>query len=387
MILMSEILQKSNQILQDNVNWLLHSDIRIKDGQNKGALFGWKNLNPKSFPFIYSEITGYAVTSFSWIYSSLGNALALQAARESAEWIQRNMQSNLLVARPPALGIEPNDLSKLFYSFDNGMIVIGLVNLYKITNDVNNLLLAEKITQALIGRFFDGEKLTARLDNSYNPMMKENTNGVVKWSTISGAYHAKLSLALLELSRLTNNPTYSKVSNSICDYAVKLQSSEGQFITNPGSDIVFLHPHLYACEGLIYSGIIQSNEGHHRVGLKGILWAIEQAEASKRGGLCSKTAGDAVEQSDCTAQLLRLLILCRSHLEKFINSSKLDNVTQRLHTKLLDFYITNGNDRGAMRYQLSLESACSWCTMFSMQALHLWKIRNSSKLIWLEYFV
>lgn len=384
---MNQIDQKSNQILQDNENWLLYSDIRIKDGQNRGALFGWKNLNPKSFPFIYSEITGYAVTSFSWIYSYLGNALAMQAARESAEWIQRNMKSDLIVARPPVLGIEPNDLSDLFYSFDNGMIVIGLVNLYKITNDVSNLVLAEKITQALIGRFFDGEKLTARLDNSYNPMTKENTNGVVKWSTISGAYHAKLSLALLELSRLTNNSTYSKVSNSICDYAVKLQSSEGQFITNPGSDIVFLHPHLYACEGLIYSGIMQSNEEHHRVGLRGILWAIEQAELSKGGGLYSKTARDAVEQSDCTAQLLRLLILCRSNLVKFINSSKLDNVTHRLHTRLLDFYITNGNDRGAMRYQLSLESACSWCTMFSMQALHLWKIRNSGKLMWPEYFV
>ena len=384
---MNKIDQKSNQILRDNVNWLLYSDIRINNGQNKGALFGWKNLNTKSFPFIYSEITGYAVTSFSWIYSSFGNQLALQAARESTEWIQGNMQSNLLVARPPALGIEPNDLSELFYSFDNGMIIIGLVNLYKITNDVNNLLLAEKITQALIDRFFDGEKLAARLDNFYKPIPKDTTKGMVKWSTISGAYHAKLSLALLELSRIINNPTYSKVSNSICDYAVKLQSSEGQFITNPGSDIVYLHPHLYACEGLIYSGIIQSNEEHHRVGLRGILWAIVQAASSKGGGLCSNTARDAVEQSDCTAQLLRLLILCRSQLEKFVNSSKLDNVIQRLHSRLLEFYISNGNDRGGMRYQFRLESTCSWCTMFSMQALHLWKIRDSSNLQWLQYFV
>ena len=384
---MSEIDQKSNQILHHNTEWLVHSDIRIKDGQNKGALFGWKNLNPESFPFIYSEITGYAITSFSWIYSSLGNRLALQAARESAEWVQKNMRSNLLVARPPGAGAEPNELSELFYSFDNGMIVMGLINLYKITKNVNTLLIAEKITQTLIRRFFDGEKLTARLDNSYKPMPNETTNGIVKWSTIPGAYHAKLSLALLELSRLTKNPTYSEVSNSICNYAVKTQSSRGDFMTNPGSDVVFLHPHLYSCEGLIYSGIIQSNEEHHRVGLNGVSWALEQAESSKGSGLCFNTASDAVEQCDCTAQLVRLLILCRPQLEKFINSSKLNNVIQRLHSRLLDFYIYNGNDRGGMRYQLRLESACSWCTMFSMQALYLWKIRNSSKLTWLEYFV
>ena len=45
------------------------------------------------------------------------------------------------------------------------MIVIGLA-ISKITNDAINLLLGEKITQALIGRFFDGEKLTALLDNT-----------------------------------------------------------------------------------------------------------------------------------------------------------------------------------------------------------------------------
>jgi hypothetical protein len=384
--LMSETNQKSNQIFHHNVNWLLCSDIRIKDGQNKGALFGWKNMNPKSFPFIYSEITGYAITSFSWIYSSLRNNLALQAARESADWILRNMQSNLLVARPPASGIEPNELSEVFYSFDNGMIIIGLVNLYKLTKNVENLVLAEKMSQTLIGRFFDGEKLTARLDKSFNQMTTENINGLVKWSTISGGYHAKLSLAFLELSRLTKDPTYSQVSNSICDYAIKMQGSGGRFVTNPGSGTVYLHPHLYTCEGLIYSGIMQSNKEHYSVGLKGVLWAIEQAESSKAGGLCANTESNAVEQSDCTAQLVRLLILCRSQLENIINSTKLDNVIQRLHSRLLDFYISDGDGMGGIRYQLGLDSACSWCTMFSMQAFHLWKIRNS-KLLWLDYFV
>jgi hypothetical protein len=266
------------------------------------------------------------------------------------------------------------------------MIIIGLLNLYKLTGNIKNLTLAKKMSKALIARFFDGEKLTARLDKSLNQMSTENTNGFVKWSTIPGGYHAKLSLALLELSRLTKDPTYTQVSNCICDYAIKMQGSGGQIITNPGSGTVYLHPHLYACEGLIYSGIVQSNKEHYSVGLKGVLWAIEQVESSKTGGLCANTESNAVEQSDCTAQLVRLLILCRSQLAKIINSTKIDNIIQRLNTRLLDFYISDGDDMGGMRYQLGLDSACSWCTMFSMQAFHLWKIRNS-KLPWLDYFV
>jgi Glycosyl hydrolase family 47 len=383
---MSNLYQKSNKIFYDNITWLLSSDIRIRDGENKGAIYGWKNLNPPSFPFIYSEITGYAITCFSWIASEFGNQDALEAAQEASDWIVRNLHSNLLVARPPALGNDPNDLTNLFYSFDNSMIVIGLLSLYKITKKPCLLELAQTLTQVLIERFFDGEKLIPRLDNSFNPIKHSEDKGLVKWSTISGAYHCKLSIGLLELSRLTDTERYARISDSLCDYAKKLQKSNGQFVTNPRSDIAYLHPHLYACEGLIYSGIKQSNDSHYRAGLNGIKWATEQIDSNGKGGLIRDTGKEPIEQSDCTAQLLRLLILCRTELEKTVRKSELSNVIQRLHLRLLDFYIPAGEGQGAMRYQLGRESACSWCTMFSMQALRLWSLRDFH-LSWIDYFV
>src|SRR5437867_3859706 len=332
MINMDKAYQKSNKILHDNIKWLLSSKIRIKKGSNKGALYGWSNLKRVSFPFIYSEITGYAITCFSWMASEFGNPHALRAAKDSGDWIIKNMRSHLLVARPPVEVNYPNDLSDVYYSFDNGMILIGLLNLYKITKNTTLLGLAEKMTRALIEHFFDGEKLNPRIDNSYNPITKESLNGVVKWSTISGAYHCKLSMGLLELSKLTHTPAYAQVSNSLCDYAKKLQGTNGQFITNAESDVVYLHPHLYACEGLIYSGLNQSIQSHYSAGLKGIKWAMDQCLISTKGGLRSNTASDYVEQSDCTAQLLRLLILCRSQLGNYVDDSNLDNVINRLHS-------------------------------------------------------
>ena len=384
---MSEQYQKSKKIFHDNANWLLSSDIRIKNGDNKGALYGWKNLNPPSFPFIYTEITGYATTCFCWLFSEFGNKVALVAAKEASNWVIRNIKFNLTVARPPESGNKPNDLSNLFYSFDNGMIITGLLNLYKITKDASNLLLqAEKMARTLIDRFFDGEKLIARLDSSYNPIFEDKINGVIKWSTISGPYHAKLSLAFLDLSRETNDPKYSKVSNSICDYAKKMQTSEGQFITNPGSDIVFLHPHLYSCEGLIYSGLMQSNKEHYSAGLKGIIWAVRQLVSRGSAGLFRDTGAQLVEQSDCTAQLLRLLLLCRPNLQEFFDEIELNNIIDSLHLRLLDFHISLGEENGATRYQLALDTACSWCTMFSMQALALWNTKKSTTR-WIEHFI
>jgi len=377
--------KKSSTVLNSNISWLLSSDIRIKNGQNKGALYGWKNLNPPSFPFIYSEITGYAITCFSWLASQFRNQIALGAAKEASKWIVRNMQSNLLFSRPPALGNEPNDLSKLFYSFDNSMIMIGILSLYNLTKKTSLLQLAEKMAKSIIERFYDGEKLVPRIDESFNPIKPMKENGIIKWSTVSGVYHCKLSIGLLQLSGHTKNKRYARISDSLCDYAKMLQKTNGQFITNPESDIVYVHPHLYACEGLIFSGLKQSNAIHYAAGLNGIKWALKQF-CPDSGGLYRDTGKESVEQSDCTAQLLRLLVLCHGELEKSINKSELHNIIERLHTRLLDFYLPTGRGKGAMRYHLNEDTACSWCTMFTTQALSLWKMKESRR-TWIDHFV
>jgi len=381
---MNETAVKSKKVLNDNIRWLLSSDIRIKHGKNKGAFYGWKHLNPVSFPFIYSEITGYAVTAFSWLYSESGSLAFLAAAKEAYEWIMRNMHSHLLFARPSVTNGN-NNLSEVFYAFDNGVIMIGLLNLYKVTMDQTFLNSAELMAKELIKHFFDGSKLVARLDSSYNGI-PNNKEELAKWSTVSGAYHCKLSIGLLELSELTKNNLYANVSNALCDYAKKIQKSNGQFITNPDSDITYIHPHLYACEGLIHSGIKQQNNNHYSAGLKGIKWALEKIDASS-GGLVRDTSKDSSEQSDCTAQLLRLLIICRPQLEKSYDLSNLNNEIDKLHSRLLDFYIPVGKDQGGMRYQIALDSVCSWCTMFSTQALGLWNKRNSGNVTGMDYFI
>jgi len=86
--------------MHESIEWLLTSDIRIKKGKHKGALYGWKNFNPTSFPFIYSEITGYAITFFSWVSVEFSRADALNAAKDSCIWISKNMRTQLVVANP-----------------------------------------------------------------------------------------------------------------------------------------------------------------------------------------------------------------------------------------------------------------------------------------------
>jgi hypothetical protein len=367
---MDKVKKRTESIISSNVQWLLNSGIRIKKSDDKGALYGWKYLNPPSYPFIYSEITGYAVSCYCWICSELGRPEALHTAKEAAQWIIRNMNSEFLLVtgyRKQDSFVQKGDLSNQIYLFDNAMAMIGLLNLYKISGKKDLLRFARNMADSMIRHFFDRSTIsTALLDRFYKPV--ESKKG--KWSAVPGSYHSKLSLGFLDLSKFIDDTSYASISNSICDFAVSLQKADGRFETSPDSQITFLHPHLYSCEGLIYSGLYQSNLEHLRSGLEGIVWAARHI--NEMGGLPRDNSNQSLEQSDAMSQLLRLLILCYSELTKYIDESYLADMIKRLHARLIDFCMMDDNDdRGAVKYQLGLDTACSWCTMFCMQALWL----------------
>ena len=59
------------------------------------------------------------------------------------------------------------------------------------------------------------------------------------------------------------------------------------------------------------------------------------------GGLPRNTAERSLEQSDCMAQLLRLLIICGSEIQELMKNSSncVNNAIEKIHLRLLDFYI------------------------------------------------
>ena len=130
---------------------------------------------------------------------------------------------------------------------------------------------------------------------------------------------------------------------------------------------------------LIYSGISQSNKKYLKSGLQGIDWAVSQL--NDRGGLPRDNSGASAVQSDVMSQLLRLLMLCYTELHELMDNSLLTRSIGMLHNRILDFCVTSSDDnRGGLRYKLELETTCSWCTMFCMQALRLWQKRSIGQL-------
>jgi hypothetical protein len=244
--------------------------------------------------------------------------------------------------------------------------------------------MAEKLANALIKYFFKNDQIRyALLDVTLTPL----NYGVEKWSTRVGSYHAKLGIGFIDLYRITKNETYLKICDSLCDLAISMQNNKGCFFNNLDKNSqIYLHPHLYACEGLTYVGFMKNDRNLLINGLKGIEWAF--SNMTIRGGV-PRSNIDNNDQADCTSQLLRLLLLYGEELEEYLKlpRNKIERAMNSLHERIMSFFI---NSEKAIKYNEQSNFACTWCSMFSLQALDLWNKRNNNKDVHhskIEFFV
>ena len=91
------------------------------------------------------------------------------------------------------------------YSFDNGVIINGLVNLYNTTKNYKYLNAAEKSSKFLILNFM---KKNGEIRPVYDFKKKIFIHNPKEWSLIPGSYHTKVSMGLLNLYKITKKKTY-----------------------------------------------------------------------------------------------------------------------------------------------------------------------------------
>lgn len=365
-----------NKILISKLKkWIINSDIRVKSGKDKGGMYGWKDLNAvdhsDKFPFIYNEIVGYSLSCYSFLYKHTNEDNYLSAAHDAFLYLENEIKNNssrckyLLSAgkRSKKDFLAKGIMEDQFYAFDNGMIISGLINYYNISNNNDCLDTAVKMANSLIDNFFVEDTikhslLTARM----NPFPHHNE----KWSHSVGPYLSKLAIGYYNLSQITNDNRYLETGNSLCEFALEMQTSDGRILNNSKSDnTVFLHPHLYACEGLLLFGKLCNDNHYLNAGLKGIDWAISQITPN---GRVPRSTADSREQADCTAQLLRLLTIFSNDLQHCHEFSEkmIINLMNTIFQGLRGFFI---EPEGAFRYDLTSNFACTWCNMFGLQAL------------------
>ncbi|OGL73278.1 hypothetical protein A3E39_01250 [Candidatus Uhrbacteria bacterium RIFCSPHIGHO2_12_FULL_60_25] len=351
--------------------WLLNSGIQNPPGTHEmhgadvgGSFNAWFNPQTHTHSYIYTEISGYALTTLLYLYRRYGDARFKRHATLVGEWLH-NIQLPT-GALPTAFYIEatPFQKSSDLHAFDVGMVLNGLVCLHRET-------LEERYLQSAI-RAADWIAGIQRGDGSV-PAMTDAVTGATKdhegtWSTQPGPYHGKLAIGLLNLFDLTRDPRYADAARALCNYTLTRQKKNGQFLTYGNLDGTNFHPHAYACEGLYAAGCYLNELRYLDAARRGTEWALSLC----KDGIIPRHIHDERinyhERADIQMQISRLATLF--HIQD-------DNATQ-LFQRLPEYRYRHDQDTQGGGFIFGKSSAGellphvnAWVTMFSLQAISL----------------
>ncbi|MBN2067707.1 MAG: hypothetical protein JW744_04525 [Candidatus Diapherotrites archaeon] len=368
-------------------NWLLHSGIQAKSG----AFNSWLDLDSETYPFAYSEITGYALTTLVFLNGE-GKGSHIESASSAAKWLEEEAVTKEGAVKARQYH-DANQADKRFsfkegniFSFDCGMVMKGFLSFYNQTGKKSYLAAAKRIASFLDEKM--GRK--GEMHAVYNLNSRKFLDSSSKWSWQPGAYHAKNAIAYIQLSEATGDKSLLETAKNLCESALKMQEPSGRFVTSAKDKSTHLHPHCYAAEGLLYAGTKLGEKRFVEAAKKAAEWAI--SNQAKNGGINPFFDGswNSNQRSDVIAQVLRLYSALNStgNIEKKYSAN-----AKLLEERLVSFQnLQEGQQQGGFFYGKELDgnprnSLNSWCTMFALQALSWFENLAGGKALNMELLI
>jgi uncharacterized protein YyaL (SSP411 family) len=394
------------------ITWLSESDIRNRD-QAKPSFGGINNgyiYKDKTYQYVYNEITGYAINAFLVIYKWTGDKKYLDYSKNAADYLirQQNTAANAFESRAIPHSLVLPNLQKInkCYSFDNAIILHGMVNLYKITEDEkyqrccldlgNWLTTTQKDNGSFFSHYDAQEKI---LDHPYDEFFFDH-----------GCLHVKNAIGLIYLGQLTKDRRYEDAGLKICNWSKKLLADDGLFWANQRKKYVFTHAHCYATEGYLFAYHlsrqaifldIARKAGEGLIGLQnqdGSLFRIYKNKLSMK-----RWIGNTYKMSfkrwrserkhpwktiDATSQAARIWMLLYSieKEEKYLNAAnqaiafiKSNQVLSTEDQNMFGgFYYQSCEKIGNGGRKIN-EGMYAWCTQFGMSALMMGQFAQEGK--------
>ena len=221
--------------------WLLQSGIQ----QPSGGFARYYDAESGKYRAVSTEISGYAASALTWLSNVTGDEAYLAAARKTACFLVKAWDADLQTF--PFEHPSPSPESEhLAYFFDCGIIVRGLLAVWRETRDEQLLHLASAAAHGMLADF--------RARPEYHPILalpdKSPLPRSDQWSRSPGCYQLKSALAWHDVAEITGDSALQDAWLEMLNEAI---ASHASFL--PGVDCQHrvmdrLHPYCYFLEGL-----------------------------------------------------------------------------------------------------------------------------------------
>lgn len=269
--------------LQRAGQWFLQSGIQEPDGGVARYHFIAERRNAG----VSTEITGYAVSALLELHERTSDEAYLAAARRAGDFLCSAWDA-AASAMPFECGHGGGE-PQLSYFFDNGIIVRGLLRLWRATGDARYRLAAERCAESMQRDFLNGHDIHPILVlPSKRPLERD-----ARWSRSSGCYQLKSALAWREVAEITGDRGLARAFDHALDLALLDHESFLDAAEDDHARMDRLHAYSYFLEALLALP-------EHALARQALESGIARAAAELR------RIRPEFERSDVNAQLLRV---------------------------------------------------------------------------------
>jgi hypothetical protein len=177
-------------------HWFLHSGIQEPSG---GFARFYRSEIQKNMP-VSTEISGYAASALVFLYRTTHEEKYLDAARGTAGFLVEQAWDEALQIFPYEHPSPTSDSRHLAYFFDCGIIVRGLLAVWREAHDERLLDVAVRAAHGMSA---------FRSGRDYHPILtlpdKVPLPRTAQWSTAPGCYQIKSALAWWEVAAITGD--------------------------------------------------------------------------------------------------------------------------------------------------------------------------------------
>ncbi len=224
--------------------WLLNSGIQ----RPAGGVSRYYLADVGQNRAISTEITGYAISALVFLHARTGNERYLEGASQAGRFLTRIAWDSKLEIFPfESYEKGEASLPARSYFFDCGIIIRGLLRLWRVTRDAELLRIAEACGRSMQKNFAAG-------GSEYHPILmlpqKDPQPRADQWSRLPGCYQLKAALGWLELDDAIGSTTFL---NSYEDLLSASLATHTAFLPGAIGDRVMdrLHAYCYFLEGLL----------------------------------------------------------------------------------------------------------------------------------------
>lgn len=238
---------------------------------------------------VSTEITGYAVSSLVWMHQRSGDEAYLDAAGKAGRFLAELAWSPGLATFPFEHSAKGDAPQPLAYFFDCGIIVRGLLALWRETQQPEYLDISRRAGVSMIRDFAAG-------NGEIHPILslpaKSPIERTSQWSRRPGCYQLKSALAWHELYEIVGDSEFGAAYESAVASAL---STKDTFLPaeTPEKTMDRLHAYAYFLEGML-----------PLAGRSDCAAALAEGIARISGYL--RSIAPVFERSDVYAQLLRV---------------------------------------------------------------------------------